>query len=304
MPIIEILKPGALTTVQDSGRWGYAAWGVMVGGWLDDYAALWANRLLNNPPNAALLEATLLGPTLKVEDSTWVALSGADMGAEVDGEPFFPGTSRFVEAGQTIRLGMAKLGARAYLAFAGGIAVDPVMGSRSTDLVGGFGGYQGRALRAGDRLSTLGGVATPQKALGTTCLLSSVIRVLPGLHAEQFTPASLDQLASQAHVVSPRSDRIGIRLQSALGDRPRAGNISQGMPMGAVQVPPSGEMVILLKSRGTIGGYPIAAQVIRRDWPILAQLRPGQSVQFQWVTPKEALAALDGLEMPYLRKDV
>ena len=139
----KVVSPGLLTSVQDLGRHGYEHLGVMVGGALDDFAAIWANRLLGNPPGAAVLEATLLGPTLEALDQGYVSLTGADLGATLDGSPWPPGSVRRLAPGSVIRFSSRRRGARAYMGFAGGIDVPSVLGSRSTDLVAGFGGLGG-----------------------------------------------------------------------------------------------------------------------------------------------------------------
>ncbi|MCL8206905.1 MAG: 5-oxoprolinase/urea amidolyase family protein [Actinomycetia bacterium] len=291
---IEVQAPGLLTTVQDRGRRGYEHLGVMVGGVLDDYAAAWANRLLGNPPEAAVLEMTLVGPTLAVVEGGWAALAGADLGARVDGEPWPPGTARRLAAGSVVRFGRAVRGARAYLAFAGGLDVPPVLGSRATDLVSGFGGVEGRALVAGDRLRFGDQEAEPARAPVDTCLVRDVVRVLPGVRLERFPPTALERLAQGVWRVSPRSDRVGLRLEGPpVVDTPMPSDaISEAMAIGAVEVPPSGELLVLLKARGTIGGYATLAHVVTADLPVLAQLRPGESVRFRVVGEDEALEAV------------
>lgn len=294
---IEVRSPGLLTTVQDRGRRGYEHLGVMVGGVLDDYAAAWANRLLGNPPDAAVLEITLVGPTLAVLEGGWAALAGADLQARVDGEPWPPGTAKKLPPGSLVSFGRAVRGARAYLAFAGGLDVPPVLDSRSTDLVSGFGGLGGRALAAGDRLRFGDLEAEPVRAPVDTCLARDVVRVLPGVRLERFPPTALERLAQGVFRVSPRSDRVGLRLEGpAVVDAPMPSDaISEAMAIGAVEVPPSGELLVLLKSRGTIGGYATLANVITADLPVLAQLRPGESVRFRVVGEEEALEAVRSL---------
>jgi biotin-dependent carboxylase-like uncharacterized protein len=294
---IEVRSPGLLTTVQDQGRRGYEHFGVMVGGVLDDYAAAWANRLLGNPPDAAMLEITLVGPTLTVLEGGWAALAGADLQARVDGEPWPPGTARKLLAGSVVSFGRAVRGARAYLAFAGGLDVPPVLGSRSTDLVSGFGGFFGRALAPGDRIRFGDHEAEPARAPVDTCVWREVVRVLPGVRAERFPPTALERLTQGLFRVSPHSDRVGLRLEGpAVVDTPMPSDaISEAMAVGAVEVPPSGELLVLLKSRGTIGGYATLANVITADLPVLAQLRPGDRVRFTVVGEEQALEAVRSL---------
>lgn len=295
MGVINVVRPGLLTTVQDAGRKGYEHLGVMVGGWLDDWAAAWANRLVGNPLDRALLEITLLGPALTVVEEGWAALAGADLGAVVNGEEWLPGKSRWLGAGDEIRFGGARRGARAYLAFAGELAADKVFGSQSTDLVAKFGGMAGRALKSGDRLTFSGGAPNQAWAAPVdTLLLGPIIRVLPGVRLDRFPHGALERLVSGQFRVSAHSDRVGLRLEGApVTDAPMASaSLSEGMAIGAIEVPPSGELLVLMKSRGSIGGYPTLAHVIRADWPRLAQLKPGDTVEFHLVDLDEAERAM------------
>jgi len=303
MPRIRVIKPGLQTTIQDGGRRGYEHLGVMIGGWLDDYAAKWANRLLGNDDEAALLEITLLGPELVAEDSGWAALAGADLGASLNGEAWLPGSNRAIHAGDRIRFGGMKRGARAYLAFAGGILAEEFLGSRSTDVVARFGGLGGRALKAGDVLEYSRNSAYPLMAPVDTCLLRPMIRVLPGVRVDRFPEGTLERMVSSSFRVSPRSDRVGMRLDGpAVTDEAMASDgISEGMAVGAIEVPPSGELLILLKSRGSIGGYPTLAHVIMADWPVLAQSKPGDAVRFCLVNLDEAQVALMEMEESFKR---
>ncbi|PSR23162.1 MAG: urea amidolyase [Sulfobacillus acidophilus] len=298
MPKIRVIKPGLQTTIQDAGRFGYEHLGVMISGWLDDYAARWANRLIGNMQDAAVLEITLLGPELVAEDAGWAALAGADLGASVNGRAWVPGTSQMLRTADRVRFAGIRRGARAYLAFPGGVLGDEVLGSRSTDVVARFGGLQGRALKAGDIVEYSGGQARPLQAPVETCLARSVVRVLPGVRVHRFPPDALKRLVSSRFRVSPHSDRVGIRLIGPdVADAMRASDgPSEGMAVGAVEVTAGGELLILLKSRGSIGGYPTLAHVIRADWPVLAQLKPGDEIGFSLVNVEEARTALEKLE--------
>ena len=293
----KVVSPGLLTSVQDLGRHGYEHLGVMVGGALDDFAAIWANRLLGNPPGAAVLEATLLGPTLEALDQGYVSLTGADLGATLDGSPWPPGSVCRLAPGSVIRFSSRRRGARAYMGFAGGIDVPSVLGSRSTDLVAGFGGLDGRRLRAGDVLHYADDPAQPREAPLDTCRVQGVVRVLPGTRVQSFRPGTLDALVAQEYVVSNQSDSVGLRLQGVAleGAPPRGDMISEGMAIGSLQLPPEGEPIILLKSRGTIGGYATLAHVISADLPTLGQLAPGDRVRLALSSLPEALQALGEL---------
>ena len=295
MPRIKVLRPGLQTSVQDLGRRRYEHLGIMVSGQLDDYAAGWANRLVDNPLGSAVLEITLLGPELEALDDGWAALAGADLGATVGENPWSPGSSRYLKAGDHIRFSGIKRGARAYLALAGGIDVPAIFGSRSTDLISKFGGFEGRALKAGDVLSYSGGEAHLVAAPVETCLWREEIRILPGVHLDRFSNDTWERLQTSSFRVSQHSDRVGIRLEGdPLTEEPLRGDaISEGLAIGSIEVPPSGELLILLKSRGSIGGYPTVAHIIQADWPVLAQLKPGDGVRLRGVNFEEAREALD-----------
>ena len=290
MPHLKVVKPGLQTTIQDAGRLGYEHLGIMVGGWLDDYAGRWANRLLHNALGEAVLEMTLVGPELVAEDEGWLALTGADFGAMVAGQPWLPGSTWYVHARDRIRFGVAKNGVRGYLAGAGGILGDQVLGSCSTDLTAQFGGMHGRALQTGDVVEYGGGPGTLVSAPVNTVVVDKGLRVLPGSHRNRIPSEVWERLIHGSFRVNSRSDRVGIRLD---GEKPpytisASESISEGMAIGSIQAPPSGELLILTKSRGSIGGYPTLGHVITADWPILAQLRPRDVVTFITVDAEQA----------------
>lgn len=292
---IEVLDGGALTSVQDAlGRQGWRRLGIPVGGAVDAWSARLANRLVGNPDHAALLEATLLGPRLRFLSPALVGIAGADLEATLDGRPVPPGISRLAAAGNELRFGAPRSGARAYVAVAGGIVVRPVLGSASTDLRSRFGGLEGRALRAGDRLATgPPGDLAPRRALRPARDGGS-IRVLPGPHPEAFGSDLLDRLTAIAWSVSSKADRAGVRLDGpplppvATPEVP-----SLALPAGAVQVPPDGAPIVMLADRPVTGGYPVAACVIGADIGRVAQLATGDELRFGVVTPAEARAALE-----------
>lgn len=276
---IEVLDGGLLTSIQDAtGRPGWRRYGVQAAGALDVEAAADANRLAGNSHSAAVLEITLLGPTLRLQVPATVGLAGADLGATLDGRPLSPGSSGI---GREIAFGERRNGARAYLAVAGGIAIQPVLGSASTDLRSGFGGLHGRALRQGDRLPIGIGDPGPPTARRATPARVGPIRLLPGPHGDRFEEAALDRLCETAWSVSADADRMGYRLEGRpIARRERSELPSVGLPLGAVQVPPDGLPIVMLADRPVTGGYPVLACVARADIGRLAQLLPGDAVRF------------------------
>lgn len=284
---VEILEPGLLTSVQDAiGRRAWRHLGVPAGGAADAWSARLANRLVGNPDAAALLEITLLGPTLRLATAARVALVGR-FEATVDGLPFPPHAGRLLRAGSTIRIGEGE-DARGYLAFGGGIAVEPVLGSASTDLRTGFGGHEGRALRAGDRLG-LGDPSDTPPMRWTAAPPTGPIRIVAGPHADRLAPGVLE---ATAWTVSSRSDRTGVRLEGL--PLPSAGTEvpSMGLPAGAIQVPPDGLPIVALADRPVTGGYQVPAVVIGADVGRVARLRPGDELRLASVSLEEAREAL------------
>jgi biotin-dependent carboxylase-like uncharacterized protein len=267
--MIEVLDPGPLTTVQDRGRPGWAHLGVPPSGAADPRALALGNRLVGNDHGAAALEATLSGPRLRFQAATIVALTGAETLIESN-RPFE------VAAGEVLELGRFLNGVRAYLSMRGGIDVEPVLGSRSTDLLSGLGPPQ---LREGDVLP-IGPEPTtsPQDVEQPTPLpVEPILRVLPGPRDDWFAP---DTLAGTWRV-SPSSNRVGVRLEGPPIERIRHEELlSEGVVTGALQVPPSGQPILLLNDHPTTGGYPVLGVVHADDLPLAGQLRPGQRLSF------------------------
>jgi|GEM_PF-599685 len=299
-----VIAPGLATTVQDRGRIGYEHLGVMINGALDTRAAAWGNRLVGNADNAAVLEMTLLAPTLELEDdgsgrSVRAALTGADFAFTHNDEAWRSGTVRELRPGDRIAGGSTRTGVRGYLAVEGGIAVPSVLGSRATDLLAGIGGVEGRVLRVDDVLPI--GEATPRKADGgfvaafdvpETLLDREIVRVLPGHRAAGSARKGLARLVDTWYRVDPRSDRVGLRLIGPkVNAAVRGDEVSEGMAIGAVEITATGEPLLLLRSRGSIGGYPTLAVVISADLPALAQRKPGDRLRFRLVDESEALEA-------------
>ena len=289
-----VKTPGPLTTVQDEGRFFYQSSGIRPSGVMDGAAYEAANALVGNAKGEAVLEMTFLGATLEFQSAAWFALTGADMQAKLDGVPVERYRAVRAEAGQTLAVGMAATGCRGYLAVRGGFDVPLVMGSRSTDVSAKLGGFEGRALKAGDVLPTLAADDwTPTDLCYEPPVYESeiTVRVVPGPQEEYFTAAGVDTFFSAAYEISPNSDRMGLRL-----DGPEIESISgtdivsDGIVFGSIQVPSGGVPIILMADHQTAGGYAKIGTVLSFDLPKLAQARPGDVVWFARISAEEAQA--------------
>lgn len=285
-----VFKPGLMDLVMDLGRPGFRAQGVPEGGAADAPALVAANRLVGNPDDAAGLELCLWGSELSFPDGAFVALTGADMAANLEGVGLQRGRKHEIRPGGILKLGKTDLGIRTYLAVAGGIDVPKVLGSRSTFLPGGWGGWQGRALKAGDILPVGCSTANPvwEGQPGFWKQPVSELRVMPGPQLNGFTDAALASFLDQTFVVHKDSNRVGIRLAGVALDYRRGEIASQPVLPGAIQVPPSGQPIILGWDGPVTGGYPVIAGIISADLPWLAQLAPGDSLRFRVVGHEEA----------------
>jgi biotin-dependent carboxylase-like uncharacterized protein len=295
--VLHVVKPGLLTTVQDLGRWGHQQSGVPVAGPMDMFSHRLANHLAGNAVDAATLEVTLIGPELRFEADTAIAVCGAAFEVTCDREKVPIGMSIQVRHGQIVHFGRRHTGARAYIAVAGGgVLTPPVLGSRSTHLVSHMGGLGGRALRAGDELPvTAGASCTATRAEGLTIPAGGRVRVrvTPGPQDDWFAEAAWQALTSVGFRVSPRSNRMGYRLQGPPLSRAREGEtISEPVTMGAIQVPLAGEPILLMADRQTAGGYPKIGHVISADWCLAAQLAPGDFIEFDRCSAVDAVTAL------------
>ncbi len=303
---LHVIRPGLLTTIQDVGRWGFQASGVPVAGPMDDFSHRLANLLVGNPRDAATLEVTLIGPELAFDVPSVIAISGADFDLACNGQPISMNTSTAVPRGGRLTFGRRAAGARAYLAISGGIQTDLLLGSRATHLVSAMGGIDGRALVSGDRLpisdSTQQG--TPRRASGIALPNAGRVRlrIVPGAQAQWFQQQASTTLTSVSFRVSPRSNRMGYRLEGPPLLRQRHEEpISEPLAFGAIQVPAAGEPILLMADRQTAGGYPKIASVIAADLPLAGQLAPGDFIEFSWCSRQEATAALIARERPLLR---
>ncbi len=301
-----VVKPGLLTTVQDLGRYGQQAAGVPVAGPMDSFSHRLANQLVGNRDDAATLEITLIGPELIVDADTTMAIAGAQFEVTCDDRAVVPGASFAVGRGQRLKFGRILQGARAYLAVAGGVQTDPVLGSRATHLVSRMGGFRGRALASGDRVPIAGDSSPrPQrKSIGLTLPSKgrALLRVMPGPQSDWFDADALKTIAGVSFRISPQSNRMGYRLQGPplvrVHDREL---ISEPLGIGAIQVPAAGEPILLMADRQTAGGYPKIGYVISADLPLAGQLAPGDFIEFHLCTQQEAVAALIARERQLLR---
>jgi KipI family sensor histidine kinase inhibitor len=304
---VTILEPGLFTTIQDAGRWGHQSSGVPVSGPMDPLAHRAANAMVGNERNMAALEVTLLGPEIRIDAPVTLAIAGADLGATLDGHDIVPMQVAAAKAGSVLRFGSRRHGARAYLAFDGGISTAPLLGSRSTHAVARLGGVEGRRLRAGDRLAL--GPARPRsgrRAIGPPAVAGTGggarVRVLPGPQQSRFSRAAYDVLQASRFTVTPQSDRMAYRLHGSNPIPRHDGDdmISDATFTGSLQVPASGEPLLLMADRQTSGGYPQIATVITADLPLVAQLAPADWLEFRICSRAEAIAALIAQEAQLL----
>jgi antagonist of KipI len=298
MSSIEIQIAGLLTTVQDLGREGFGPIGVSVSGAADPISLRLGNRLVGNVESAAGLEMTLFGGTFRFPEGAVVALTGSDFGARLDGDTVDIGTSIEVRPGRTFRLGPTRSGARCYLCVQGGIAVPPFLGSASTHVLSGLGGFEGRPLRRGDVLN-IGSSTKPFRKrtiaphLSEHLLPRRVLRVTPGPQLDWFPESAQRSFCSGTYRVSEQSDRMGLRLEGApISQRIRRSMVTEGVSLGAVQVPQGGLPIILFVEQQTTGGYPKIANVISADLHRLGQIRPRDEIRFELVTLEAAHSLL------------
>jgi biotin-dependent carboxylase-like uncharacterized protein len=306
---IEIVKPGLSTTVQDAGRPGYYNVGIPLSGALDQYSFRCANLLVGNDENAAVLECTLLAPELKFDAAAIVAVTGAEANPKVNGVAMPRNEAFAVKAGDGLAFDFMRVGARAYIAVAGGIDVPVILGSRSTYGLGAFGGFQGRKLAAGDKLPI--GTPSPKAKAGRKLPADltmplpkeTELRVVPGLYFHRITDASAENFFSDTWAVAPEADRIGYRYKHGrpLQWRERkqpfgAGSdpsniVDAGYPYGSIQVPGGLEPIILHRDAVSGGGYAMIGTVISADMDKIAQMQPNYKARFVRVDLEQALAA-------------
>jgi biotin-dependent carboxylase-like uncharacterized protein len=300
---LRVLSPGLLTTIQDRGRTGYQYLGVPVSGALDPVALAAANALVNNRPDEAALEIFYRGPALAVEaESVRVAVAGGDALIErledrdADrGQRIETMRSITLHRGEAIRIGAVSGSACAYLAIEGGFAIEPVLGSLSTDIRSRIGGIAGRALMEGDHLPLRCGQASamPELAFASLALATpKCVRIVAGAQRDFFTDTEFAAFTQTDYVVGANSSRMGLRLTGRPIAHNRGANIvSDAVAPGSIQIPGDGQPIVLLADRQTTGGYPKIASVISADIPALGRLKPGDTIGFQPVTLDEAVDA-------------
>jgi antagonist of KipI len=294
MPI-HVKSPGPLTTFQDLGRYGYSHLGISPAGAADQVSFRVANLLVGNNENAPALEMTMIGATLEFEERAIVAITGAECDCKLGADAVPNKTAIEIPPGGVLRCGGMRTGVRAYLAVQGGFDVRQVMGSASTHIGGRFGGLDGRKLKVGDELRVRlhGGKQRTLKHSALDALFGTTIRVTRGSQQEWFGPEAYDRLFSRAYSVSEQSDRTGLRLKGEpMRPREQAQLITDGNPLGGIQVPQDGQPIVLFVDQQTTGGYPKIASVIMADMHRVGQLRPRDEVRFAEVTIPQAIELL------------
>jgi antagonist of KipI len=313
MRVIDVQAPGLLTTIQDLGREGFGPLGVSPSGAADAISLRLGNRLVGNAEGAAGLEMTLLGGTFGFPEGAGLALSGSDFGATLDGKPVELWTAFEAKPGQVLRMGPTRSGARCYLCVRGGIEVKAFLGSTSTHILSGLGGHEGRALKKGDVLtigpasmdgqkrtgrnacSTGGAGMVGRRRLAAQVLekvkIRKVLRVTSGPQSDWFPESAQKIFYESTYRVAEESNRMGIRLQGVAIPTASSGEmISEGVALGAIQVPEGGLPIILFVEQQTTGGYPKIANVISADFHSLGQLRPRDEIRFERVDWETARA--------------
>ncbi|WP_067726100.1 5-oxoprolinase subunit C family protein [Oceanobacillus damuensis] len=295
--LFEVIKSGLATSVQDLGRTGYQQYGVVVSGAMDSFALQVANLLVGNHRNEAGLEVVIMGPELRVLEETVLAICGADLSPKLDGKPVANWKSFKAKRGQHLTFGQPQSGSYTYIAVAGGIKTSSVMGSKSTYVKAGIGGFEGRYLQNDDRLDA-GEANEPLGKLSGRGLSDSLvpdyrsqkkIRVIPGPDQQAFSEEEFEKFCTSTFTMTAQSDRMGYRLEGPeISHLNGADIISDAILPGAIQVPANGQPIILLADRQTTGGYTRIATVITVDLPYVVQKMSGSELQFEAMSVEEA----------------
>jgi antagonist of KipI len=292
-PIIKVIKPGLQTTVQDLGRYGYQQFGVSPSGAMDTYSLIVANLLVGNKIDEAGLEASFTGPTIEAQSDLVMSICGGDFSPTVDGQAVGLWRSFLIKKGQVLSVGQCKQGARTYIAIAGGINVPSVLQSKSTLLNGSFGGYEGRALKKGDILYGYPSIRKPFKFVHPDLIpeykKQLEVRVMRGPHHHLFTEQSVSKFFNEEYLITSQSNRMGYQLIGPKLQHVKGPDIiSDPLPLGGIQVPASGQPIILMADHQTTGGYTRIGTVISVDIPRLAQAVPDTRIRFTEVSLDEA----------------
>jgi biotin-dependent carboxylase-like uncharacterized protein len=298
MNSLTVEAPGLLITVQDRGRPGFGVRGISPSGAADPVALQLGNLLVGNAPGAAALEMTLMGGNFIFREPSAIALAGSDFAATLNGQALDTWRSYSVAAGEKLRVGSTRSGARCYLCVAGGVEVEPFLGSASTHLVSGLGGFAGRSLRKGDVLR-IGTAQTKfiERTLSSAALRilqprEAVLRVADGPQCDLFSAETVQSFYESEFRVTEESNRLGLRLEGpALKSTLQQEMITEGVTLGAIQITPSGQPIVLFVEQQTTGGYPKIANVIGADLFRIGQLRPRDSIRFERVSFAQARAA-------------
>lgn len=304
---IKVLQAGFLATIQDLGRYGLQKYGVIVGGAMDIFAVRMANILVGNKENEGTIEITMFGTKLLFNEAHLIAITGGCLQPTIDDKPVLMWRPILVKKGQVLQFNGIKSGARAYIAFAGGLNVPKVMNSKSTYIPAKLGGFKGRQLQKGDIL-TCGEISNQAKyfvsqleamkipfswsvnhASFYTCRKPQSIRIIQGAEFEKFNDKSQQAFVETLYTLTVHADRMGYQLKGAkLQLKEKFELLSEGVTYGTIQVPSNGQPIILMADRQTTGGYPKIGQVISVDLPRLAQLQPNQQIKFEVVSIDEA----------------
>lgn len=294
-PTIRIIKGGLLSTVQDTGRYEFQRYGMPVSGAMDVFSLLLANHILGNQPNAPCIETTMDGPMILFKEEAYIAICGADMQPRINDKSVENNRVIIAKPGDVLSFKGLRTGCRSYIAFAGGMQIEPVMRSSATYLPAGIGGFKGRKLVAGDEIDlAIQPVKPPDftisNALNLVNVPKATIRIIPGPEISSFGFSSIQKLLNSDFAILPHSDRMAYRLEGA-PVFPLAGKadiISSSLPFGTIQIPADGQPIIMMADRPTSGGYPRIAVVASVDLPKLAQLKPGDHIQFREISLEQA----------------
>lgn len=310
---IRVLKPGMLTTIQDMGRYGYQSQGFSVAGVMDVRSFRIANLLLDNPENEAVIEFTLIGPTLEFTSATIIAITGGDFGPTLNGEPVPMYTALYINKGDILKFGSAKTGSHGYIAFSSYLKAATIMGSRCTNMKSSIGGYKGRKLQADDLILFRIKRRYLPFFLSRTLDINefnqdhATLRVVMGPQDDLFSKQGIETFLNEEYTVTNEFDRMGCRLDGPfIAAKDKNDIISDGIAFGSIQVPAHGKPIIMLADRQTTGGYAKIATVASVDIPKLVQRKTDHKIRFQAITVQEAQQLLrqEQIELDEMRKKI